>query len=243
MSTDRRGPRPHRVTLVTPPSDVDYAAAIVDHLESSGPTVEFTRTDPTSDPLPRPADADLVIVTGSIARVQDSDPWITDLGRRLRELVDATTPVLGVCFGHQLLASSLGGRVDALPARAAGYRKITVTATGRDHPLYRGIPGHFTAFRWHRDHVTTLPADADPLARTDDSIQAFVCRDRPAVGIQFHPEVDLANARTLIATRPSGTLPDDVDDTLTPAAATRAARTRRLYENAVWALKHENSTV
>lgn len=250
-----------RVTLVTPPAEVDYASAIATYLTTQHPGLAVDRVDPTtglddlpdagrqrgtpqSDPDGGAKGPDLVIVTGSTARVADSEPWIPRLAGRLARLVDVGQPVLGVCFGHQLLADALGGTVATLPERAAGYRRITATGADQQHPLLRGLGTGFTAFRWHRDHVASLPPDAHCLAVADDgTIQAFALRDAPVFGIQFHPEVDLQDARRLVATHPASTLPKDVRDTLTDAAATRAARARRLYENALRAATAPNSTV
>lgn len=244
MSNGCWGSRGCSIALITPPSDVDYAGAIATHLEQNAPNAQLNRFDPTTDHLPEPGGPDLVIVTGSTARVTHETRWIDDLATHLRALLSSGTSVLGVCFGHQLLASALGGQVSSLPVRAAGFREISTTEHGQPHPLFSGVPDTFTAFRWHRDHVTSLPPDAVPLAHAADAtIQSFACPDRPAMGIQYHPEVGLQDARVLVGGHPASRLPEDTRDTLTDAAALRASRARRLYENAVWAVTHQNSTV
>lgn len=242
MSNGMRDSTQLRVALVTPPSDVDYGASIASAITEHTTDTTINRYDPTGEPTRAAlADHDFVLVGGSTTRVADSDPWIDELATTMRALVDDGTPVLGVCFGHQLLAESMGGTVDTLPTRAAGYRDIERTTHGLAHPLFSGFPRQFTSFVWHRDHVTVLPPDAVPLARNSTGIQAFACEDRLALGIQFHPEVGLADARTLVTSRARGTLSSDVRETLTDAAASRAARTRRLYGNAVMALKRPDS--
>lgn len=234
MSTKRRVASRPRVALVTPPSTVDYGTNIAAVLDESM-HVNSTRHDPTTHiRVASLTDADLVIVCGSTARVDDDRPWISQLERTVRTILDHDTPVLGVCFGHQLVANALGGTVESLPARSAGYRDITRTTHGATHPLFTGLSNRFTAFLWHRDHVTALPPDAVTLARNETGIQAFASRTHPAMGIQFHPEVDLMDARTLVTGHPQSRLPADTRDTLTEAAASRAARTKRLYENAVF---------
>lgn len=244
MSTRTRVSSSTTVALVTPPSDVDYGASVTSILQDRHPGLTTTRLDPTIDAaLPTPDDADLVIVTGSTARVHDTDPWIDRLAATLRRLVESRTPVLGVCFGHQLLATSLGGRIDTLDTRAAGYREIASTPEGRNHLLFDGLSRRFTAFLWHRDHVTDPPPDATILARNETGIQAFACRNRPAFGIQFHPEVAIADARTLTASRPTSVLAPAVDAALTEEAASRAARARRIYENALRATNRQNSAI
>lgn len=241
MSTPDESASSSRVALITPPSDLDYASRITPVIETHPSITTIEQHDPTTDARLPPHDQfDLVIVTGSTARVYHRDTWITDLATHLRGLADGGTPVLGVCFGHQLLASSLGGTVEPLQHRAAGYRSIETTDQGRTHPLFAGLGNRFTSFLWHRDHVTNLPDDAIPLARNDTTLQAFACETRPAAGIQFHPEVGLPGASTLAATRPRRTLPSDLDATMTDAASARAARTRRIYENAVYRLNRSN---
>lgn len=238
MSTAVGGLRTSSVALVVPPSDVDYGARIATILADHHPRLTIDRYDPTTDSsLPRPGAYDHVIVTGSTAHVDDAEPWIEPLATHLRLLTDSGTPVLGVCFGHQLLAASLGGAVESLPERAAGYREIMATTHGHAHPLFRGLPTRFVSFLWHRDHVTSLPPDGVPLARNDTGIQAFACRNRPAAGIQFHPEIGLVDARALVATRPRTALPGDVSATTTDAASSRATRAQRIYANAVTGLR------
>lgn len=260
MSTATGGSSSTSVALITPPSDVDYGARVTTILDNRlrGPTID--RYDPTTDSaLPTPQETDLVIVTGSSARVHDTDPWIDRLATHLRLLVESETPVLGVCFGHQLLAVSLGGTVAPLEMRAAGFREISTTPPGRGHQLFDGLSDRFTAFLWHRDHVTDLPPGAAVLARNETGIQAFASRNRPAYGIQFHPEVGIADARTLTATRPANTpasspeyaeveTPGSTETespecTLTDVAASRATRARRIYENALRAANPRNSRV
>lgn len=233
MYTEFVASRPISVALVAPPSSVDYADNIESVLAAGSPSIDTIRVDPTTNPAPTLDMADLVIVTGSTANVGDANPWIEALANYLHALVDSGTPVLGVCFGHQLLASSLGGTVETLPERAAGYRPITATDTGCDHPLLADLPASFTSFVWHHDYVADPPPSATVTARNETGIQAFACIDRPAYGIQFHPEVALEDAHTLINSWPQTMLPPDVTETLTNVAVTRAARTRRIYANAV----------
>lgn len=244
MSTEHGGSSSPSVALISPPSDVDYAANISRILHDSRPKLPTVRYDPTADgALPEPGDADLVIVTGSTSRVHDPDPWIDRLASHVQMLVESDTPVLGVCFGHQLLAACLGGTVDTLDTRAAGYSTITTTTGGLNHSLFNGLAGQFVAFLWHRDHVTELPPDATVLARNKTGIQAFACQDRPVFGIQFHPEVGIADARTLTATRPTSALGANVETSLTEDIASRATRARRIYGNALRAANTQDSRV
>lgn len=136
---------------------------------------------------------DGVIVSGSAASVNDDVPWIDDVGRLVRTAVDLEVPVLGVCWGHQLVAASLGGVVEQRPERELGY--VTVRRV-EDHPLFHGIDTSFTAFQSHTDYVTRLPVGATLLAESDAAVQSFAYET--AMGVQFHPEVDYRTATSLV---------------------------------------------
>jgi GMP synthase (glutamine-hydrolysing) len=120
--------------------------------------------------------ADFIVSLGSPKAVYDGDDWILWQSAYLGEAVKAGRPVLGICFGAQLLAAALGGRVEATGRLHAGWGEIADVAA----PVWRG-----PWVRWHGDHVH-LPPEAEILARADGTIQAFAWQR--AVGLQFHPE-------------------------------------------------------
>jgi GMP synthase (glutamine-hydrolysing) len=135
-----------------------------------------------------------VIVTGSFASVTAPEPWMVELSARLLD-VAGTRPVLGVCFGHQLLARALGARVERNPrGLEAGACEVRLTAAGQADPLFAGVPERFLAHELHEDHVPELPPGAVLLAGNAMSpVQAFARGNLRC--IQFHPEIDLARAR------------------------------------------------
>ncbi|XDF35850.1 glutamine amidotransferase [Paracidovorax avenae] len=142
------------------------------------------------DGMPEPDAVAGVVVTGSHAMVTDRAPWSEALGGWLARAVAAQTPVLGICYGHQLLAHALGGEVEDHPE---GWEIGTVEvrtapdATCGD-ALFAGLPGAFGAQVVHRQSVRRLPAGAVRLAgNAFEPHQAF--RVGPcAWGVQFHPE-------------------------------------------------------
>ncbi|BDG10877.1 type 1 glutamine amidotransferase [Anaeromyxobacter paludicola] len=142
---------------------------------------------------------DGVVVTGSFASVTAPEPWMDALSAELLRIA-RERPVLGVCFGHQLLARALGGRVERNPrGLEAGACEVALTPAGRDDPLFDGVPDRFLAHELHEDHVAELPPGAVRLAGNAMSpVQAFRAGNLRAV--QFHPEIDLARAR-FFATR------------------------------------------
>jgi GMP synthase (glutamine-hydrolysing) len=138
--------------------------------------------------LPRHEDLAGVIVTGSSSSVTDrlDEPWMPRLEGWLRDAVKKDLPLLGVCFGHQILASALGGEVRKNPrGRAIGSRKVQVV---REDPLLEGIPREFDVNVSHRDHVAIAPPNVEKIITADhDEVHAFSA-GRFARAVQFHPE-------------------------------------------------------
>ena len=140
--------------------------------------------------LPDPMAAAGFIVTGSSASVTERKPWMLRTEAWLREATVLDRPILGICFGHQLLAQALGGNVVKNPnGREIGTIKVHLDdGAERDH-LFRDLPKQFHANATHIDTVDQLPKDAERLATTAlDKNAAF--RLRRAYGVQFHPEID-----------------------------------------------------
>lgn len=128
--------------------------------------------------LDRPPGADLSIFLGSAHSVYQTDvPWIADQRRLARSLLDEDRPVLGICFGAQLLAAELGGTVEPMPAACEGWM-------ANDRCADAAWAGPW--LRWHGDRLT-VPATVELLADDAGVTQAF--RRGRAVGVQFHPEI------------------------------------------------------
>jgi GMP synthase (glutamine-hydrolysing) len=104
-----------------------------------------------------------------------------------RELLELGVPVLGICYGMQLLARELGGRVEGAETGEFGRSQLTVSNNGR---LMAGTPAEQTCWMSHRDCVYSPPPGFDALASSTGSpVAAFESRSRGIYGIQFHPEV------------------------------------------------------
>ena len=144
---------------------------------------------PKDEPLPTPNTFDAVVVTGSPAMVTDREAWSERTASWLRALVARNVPVLGVCYGHQLLAHALGGVVDYHPqGREIGTHPIRLHPVAQDDLLFSGLPTGFDVHLTHMQSVRRLPEGSVLLAGGDfEPHQAFRV-GRCAWGVQFHPE-------------------------------------------------------
>lgn len=182
---------------------------------------------------PRPAVVDRpydgVVISGSQTSVYDDRDWIHELTSWVRDLHRADVPTLGICWGYQLLAQSLGGRVVDMGEHELGYR--TVHRRG-DDPLFADVPPSFTAFQTHSDRVAELPSGAAELARNEYGVQAF--RFGARYGVQFHPEYDRETAEWVIGNKDlSPERLASVRATITDEAVAATRESTRVFENFV----------
>lgn len=143
-----------------------------------------------------------VIVTGSSSMVTDRHLWSERTSEWLRERLDAGMPVLGICYGHQLLAQTLGGEVDYNPqGREMGTVAVDLHPHAGEDPLFGTLPARFPVQVSHLQSVLRPPTGATVLARSDqDACQAFRWRDH-AWGLQFHPEFSVDHMRGYVHAR------------------------------------------
>lgn len=145
-------------------------------------------------PLPGTTDADGVIVTGSSSSVTERAAWMLRTESFLRELHAASVPLFGICFGHQMIAQALGGRVAKNPrGREIGTVHVRVAplpAHLSPEPILHGLPSTFTANATHVDSVVELPPGARVFAETDLEPHAVFSVGETTKCVQFHPEID-----------------------------------------------------
>jgi GMP synthase (glutamine-hydrolysing) len=178
------------------------------------PLDRFHVVEAVEPDLPDPRGVDGVLVSGSAASVHDHEPWSVRAGEWLAAAADAGVPILGVCYGHQLLGDTLGGRSERNPnGREIGVVEVTRFA---DDPLFEGLPPAFPAIATHRDAVTVAPPGARVLAgNANTPIQAMALGPNVRT-VQFHPEFDADVIRHYLRSRA-----DAVDAELGPGAAAR----------------------
>jgi GMP synthase (glutamine-hydrolysing) len=140
-------------------------------------------------PLPAPESAAGFIITGSSSSVTERAPWMLRTEELIRALVARGIPLFGICFGHQLIAEALGGKVAKNPrGREIGTVEVRVK-DGAD-PILRDLPATFTANATHVDTVSRLPEGARVLAETDLEPSAVFVLGETTKCVQFHPEID-----------------------------------------------------
>jgi GMP synthase - Glutamine amidotransferase domain len=170
---------------------------------------------------------DGVIISGSQSSVYDDHrPWIQELARWVEGAIADGLPILGVCWGHQLLAQILGGTV-----RGGSYELGYVQVHQEEEdPIWQGLPDPFTVFATHSDHVVELPSDARLLASNETGVQAL--RYKQVYTVQFHPEYDLKTAKAMIHSKDlSADSIQQALDTCTDATVEAAQPTRRIFDN------------
>jgi GMP synthase (glutamine-hydrolysing) len=144
-----------------------------------------------------------ILVTGSPLSLTAPEPWMDELGDRLHRLGAAGVPVLGVCFGHQLLGRAAGAKVVPNPrGREIGTVRVQLTPEGKRDPLFSWADaGEIEVQATHLDSVDATPRGATLLASNERcATQAFRYSDAVA-SVQFHPELHPDALRDLIASR------------------------------------------
>jgi GMP synthase-like glutamine amidotransferase len=137
---------------------------------------------------------DAVIVGGTPVSVNEIDrhDFLAAEARWLKEALDLNKPILGICFGAQLLARLLGGGVRKNPVMEIGAYAVRLTAAGHGDPLFQGFPKAFPVFHWHGDTFDIPPWGLRLATGRDCPNQGF--RMGSAVGLQFHLEVTAEEA-------------------------------------------------
>jgi GMP synthase (glutamine-hydrolysing) len=162
--------------------------------------------------LPDPKRFAGVVVTGSGAMVSHREPWSEQTAAWLRDAVERTTPVLGICYGHQLLAHALGGRVGPNPhGREIGTVRVQLTPEAEDDALLAGFGGALLVHTTHSEAVLELPKPAVRLASSKADPNSAFSFGTAAWGVQFHPEFDTHVMKRYIEERRELLVAEDID--------------------------------
>jgi len=153
-----------------------------------------------------------VVITGSPAMVTDQEPWSERLSHWLAHRAHNQVPILGVCYGHQLLAHALGGSVHWHPrGREIGTVDITLEPEAHQDPLLNILPATFKAQVTHAQSVKALPPNAVLLAHNEFEPHHGFRVGQATWGLQFHPEFSADIMRAYVQeTQADGTLLDSI---------------------------------
>lgn len=140
-----------------------------------------------------------IVVPGSHDMVTDRSDWSERVARWLPGAIERRIPTLGICYGHQLLALSLGGEAADNPnGLEYGTTDVYLTPQGKVDPLFEGVDNPFKTHVSHTQTVLKLPPGAKVLASNDiDPHHGFVYAGT-AWGVQFHPEFDAGITRAYV---------------------------------------------
>ena len=168
----------------------------------TGPELSFRAYSVVDGVLPAsPEECDAWLITGSRHGVYDDLPWIDPLKDFLRAAREAGRPIIGICFGHQILAEALGGKaVKSDKGWGIGVHDYEVV---RRPGWMADAPQRLSFHAIHQDQVVALPSDATPLATSPFCEHALVAYGDPeapdAISIQPHPEFTAEYGYDLIA--------------------------------------------
>lgn len=145
------------------------------------------------------------IITGSSSNIYDPKPWIREVSRITDRLLNRETPILGVCFGYQLLGIKLGGRLRKQYPRVFSLKRTELTPNGREDLLFDGIDDNFYVLESYGNDLIEIPSSAYPLTYNGDTYSSYKAGN--IYGLRFHAEVHGDELLRLAANR--GIDPED----------------------------------
>ncbi|MAK62859.1 MAG: glutamine amidotransferase [Ponticaulis sp.] len=171
-------------------------------LEPSDPDMTFeTVSVEKGDALPNPESLDAILITGAAYGVYDETPWMRPLKEWIGFAAENKVPMVGICFGHQIIADALGGDVRKSD-KGWGIGRHTYTLNLKPDWMGEDVPDQFSVGVSHQDQVLVPPADARILGGSPFAPHAALVYARgPILSFQGHPEfsegflADLYNAR------------------------------------------------
>ena len=212
---------------ITPADLIDefgsYADMVKRLFKKADYTFDYVTFDVRDDHFPETViECDAWVITGSKANVYENLPWMRRLKTLILDIYDANRPMLGICFGHQIIAEAFGGSVDKYPhGWGIGLHSYELTENAYVPELKTST---FTLSAVHQDQVLVKPDNAVVLASSDFCPFAALQYDNRILTFQAHPEFDLVFETRLVRYLRGQSVPENkADQALEVLTASTAA--------------------
>ncbi len=213
--------------LVVQPELEDPPALFGQWLEEAGCTLEVCHPY-AGDAVPTLDGYAGLLVMGGAMSANDDDllDWVGPVKELIKDAVAERVPTLGICLGHQLMGTALGGRVTPNPrGQQVGLLPVGWTAAASDDRLFAGLATPRRGVQWNYDLVVEPPPGTVVLAETPAGEVQVARYGLAAWGVQLHPEVDEAIVATWVSDSERAELADRGFDADALVEEIRAART------------------
>ncbi|MBI9081356.1 MAG: type 1 glutamine amidotransferase [Pseudodesulfovibrio sp.] len=180
--------------------DFEHPAYIGKWAAEHNHPITITRVD-REEAFPEQNDFDMLVILGALASVYEVDnkPEVQREMAFIKRSVDAGKKTLGICFGAQLLAASIGGRAMPNKIKEIGWHIVSKTNEGKNSPMLAGFPDEFPVLLWHGDTFTIPPGAVQVLTSQHCMNEAYILEER-VIGLQILPQVTSENLEEFIET-------------------------------------------
>lgn len=186
-----------------------YADMVMELFDQAGCLFEYEVFDVRDGYFPCNVEqCDGWTITGSRFSVKQDLTWMRTLRQLILDAYAANKPMVGICFGHQIIADAFGGTVDKYEGGwGIGLHSYTFI---REHDFFTNAPAEFTINAMHQDQVITKPVNARLFATSDFCKYAGLIYNNRIITFQAHPEFSLAFEESLIELRKGDVIPSEI---------------------------------
>jgi len=188
-----------------------YADMVINLLKTTDEPFEFETFDVRLDDFPTDLESfDGWAITGSKSNVSENLPWMGKLKNIILHAKEHGQPMVGICFGHQIIADALGGKVDRFDGGwGIGLHDYAITG---DWDFVPSSMSGFAINAVHQDQVVEKPESAQLLATSDFCANAGLVYEGFAITLQAHPEFSIDYEQDLIEVRKGNTFPEQLSN-------------------------------